>query len=208
MKLELVRIYSEDELNQKLRQTEAQLQKLDQETTDHSFCDTSALKELWIKFESTRYIVTESLLLDEVWFRDDPHRLFVEREVSDDYSDELQDEAGIHNRLISLQFKLDSLLSSQRYKTYFIDKSMYIDKRAAVLEIALDVYRHLDMTNAGDSQKIEDVVDWLNYLYLYNEDCDYVNMNEVALNFLLKEEQEQELINDLKSRLNLIEDFV
>ena len=206
MKLELVRIYSEEELNDKLRQTEVLLRKLEQETTDHSFCDTPALKELWVKFETTRYIVAESLLLDDRYCRDAAQSLFVERYVDNDYSDELKDEAAIHNKLIELQFRFDSLLSSQKYKTYYIDKSMYVDNHQAVVEIATDIYSHLDISNEDDSQKIEDIVAWLNYIYLHENKWDEVDMNEIVLNYILKEEQRNELISTLKSRLNLIED--
>ena len=206
MKLELVRIYSEEELNDKLRQTEVLLRKLEQETTDHSFCDTPALKELWVKFETTRYIVAESLLLDDRYCRDAAQSLFVERYVDNDYSDELKDEAAIHNKLIALQFRFDSLLSSQKYKTYYIDKSMYVDNHQAVVEIATDIYSHLDISNEDDSQKIEDIVAWLNYIYLHENKWDEVDMNEIVLNYILKEEQRNELISTLKSRLNLIED--
>ena len=206
MKLELVRIYSEEELNDKLRQTEVLLRKLEQETTDHSFCDTPALKELWVKFEATRYIVAESLLLDDRYCRDAAQSLFVERYVDNDYTDELKDEAAIHNKLIALQFRFDSLFSSQKYKTYYIDKSMYVDNHQAIVEIATDIYSHLDISNEDDSQKIEDIVTWLNYIYLYEDKWDEVDMNEIVLNYILKEEQRNELISTLKSRLNLIED--
>ena len=61
MKSQYIRIYSEEELRHKVQQTSLMLKAMKQKIADTpNFCDMEALRDMWVQYESTRYIVSES----------------------------------------------------------------------------------------------------------------------------------------------------
>lgn len=97
MKTKLVRIYSEVELQRKLKQMEALLLKIEKDVEgDRRYCDIDALSDAWEQYQATLYIVTKSAY-DEDSYKRKPYSLFVEREVEDDYSDDLKEPGAYWN---------------------------------------------------------------------------------------------------------------
>lgn len=91
MKSEYVRIYSEKELRRKVQQTSAMLKDMKQKiAADPSFRDIDALTKMWLQYEFTRFVVSESLYSEDDEYAYEPC-LFVEREVENNYSDDLTD---------------------------------------------------------------------------------------------------------------------
>ena len=198
MKTEFIRIYSEEELLRKVRQTETMLQQIKEQVTDFHFCDIAALKDMWIQYESTRYIVSESMLIEERYCKDDSISLFVERQVEDDFSDDLHDPYTLHNGLVAMQFLYNSIkdyLSS--YNAYQIQPDQYQDQFRLVEEIATDIYLHLNLQETNEYPKMVDILEWLNYQYVFpmNEDC--VEMVDVAIAAYNKEQEKNKVFQKL-----------
>lgn len=205
MKTEFVRIYSEDELRHKVQQTTASLKMLKEQVKDFHFCDISALKEMWIKYELTRYIVSESLLLEDRYDKDEPESLFVERVVDDDYTDDLQDPNFLHNGLVSMQFLYESIQGFLLCNAYDILSAQYQDKRLLVEEIGADIYMQLNPVENNDFPKMEDILEWVNYQYLYDTDEYEVLIEDVEDRVIDKTYNNTVMLEKLISTLDLVE---
>jgi len=203
MKTEFVRIYSEEELHRKIRQASTRLKILKQKIADDPrFCDIEALIDMWVQYESTRFIVTESFLTEEEGYKYDPYSLYVEREVEDDYSVELEDPDSLHNGLVSLQFMFDyiqTLLSEHRN----IDCSQYMNMHALVLDLTTDIYFHLNCSNVSENDKFLYLLDDLNYRYIYNTKWEIVPKELVVLNIIAKRCETETNLEKLITTLNL-----
>ena len=206
MKTEFVRIYSEDELHRKVQQTTALLKKMKEQVRDFHFCDIPALKDMWIQYELTRYIVSESMLLEERYDKDEPESLFVERVVDDDYSDELQDPESLHNGLVSMQFLYESIQGFLLCNAYDILPTQYQDKRLLVEEIGADVYMQLNPVENNEFQKMTDILEWVNYQYLYDTDEYEVLVEDVEDLVIDKTYNNTIMLEKLVSTLDLVEE--
>lgn len=206
MKTEFVRIYSEDELHRKVQQTTALLKKMKEQVRDFHFCDIPALKDMWIQYELTRYIVSESMLLEERYDKDEPESLFVERVVDDDYSDELQDPESLHNGLVSMQFVYESIQGFLLCNAYDILPTQYQDKRLLVEEIGVDVYMQLNPVDNNEFQKMTDILEWVNYQYLYDTDEYEVLVEDVEDLVIDKTYNNTIMLEKLVSTLDLVEE--
>lgn len=204
MRAEYIRIYSEEELHRKVQQTSAMLLVMKQKIADNSkFCDIDALRDMWIQYESTRFIVTESFPLD--YLEDDeysclPDGLYVQREVDDDYSDDLQDPDSLHNGLVSLQFIYDSIQALLNEQST-IDCSRYIDMRSLVLNLAADIYRHLEPCEYDHYLRI---LDNLNWRYLKDVYHNGVLEYDVVSYILAKKDKTQAALDNLITTLGLV----
>ena len=206
MKTKYVRIYSEEELRSKVQQISSMLKSMKQKIADDvRFGDIAALTEMWVQYEMTRFVVTESFLEEDEGYKYDPYSLYIEREVEDDYSDELKDPDSLHNGLVSLQFVFDDiqwLLSNLRD----IDRSQYMQKYDLVLDLATDIYRHLDHSDPSEHEKFLCILDDLNYRYLNDTDCDDVLKEEVVLNEIARQCKEADTLDKLITTLDLVAD--
>ena len=206
MKTKYVRIYSEEELRSKVQRISSMLKSMKQKIADDvRFGDIAALTEMWVQYEMTRFIVTESFLEEDEGYKYDPYSLYIEREVEDDYSDELKDPDSLHNGLVSLQFVFDDiqwLLSNLRD----IDRSQYMQKYNLVLDLATDIYRHLDHSDPSEHEKFLCLLDDLNYRYLNDTDCDDVLKEEVVLNEIARQCKEADTLDKLITTLDLVAD--
>ena len=204
MKIEYVRIYSEEELRRKVQLTSTMLKTMKQKIIETpNFGDVDTLTEMWVQYEITRFVVMESFLDEDESYKYDPYSLYVEREVEDDYSDELKDPDSLHNGLVSLQFVFDDiqwLLSNLRD----IDRSQSMQKYDLVLDLATDIYRHLDHSDPSEHEKFLCLLDDLNYRYLNDTDCDDVLKEEVILNEIAKQCKEADTLNKLITSLDLV----
>ena len=206
MKTEFVRIYSEEELHRKVQQTTALLKKMKEQVRDFHFCDIPALKDMWIQYELTRYIVSESMILEERYDKDEPESLFVERVVDDDYSDELQDPESLHNGLVSMQFLYESIQGFLLCNAYDILPTQYQDKRLLVEEIGADVYMQLNPVENNEFQKMTDILEWVNYQYLYDTDEYEVLVEDVEDLVIDKTYNNTIMLEKLVSTLDLVEE--
>lgn len=206
MKTEFVRIYSEEELHRKVQQTTALLKKMKEQVRDFHFCDIPALKDMWIQYELTRSIVSESMLLEERYDKDEPESLFVERVVDDDYSDELQDPESLHNGLVSMQFLYESIQGFLLCNAYDILPTQYQDKRLLVEEIGADVYMQLNPVENNEFQKMTDILEWVNYQYLYDTDEYEVLVEDVEDMVIDKTYNNTIMLEKLVSTLDLVEE--
>ena len=206
MKTKYVRIYSEEELRSKVQRISSMLKSMKQKIADDvRFGDIAALTEMWVQYEMTRFVVTESFLEEDEGYKYDPYSLYIEREVEDDYSDELKDPDSLHNGLVSLQFVFDDiqwLLSNLRD----IDRSQYMQKYNLVLDLATDIYRHLDHSDPSEHEKFLCLLDDLNYRYLNDTDCDDVLKEEVVLNEIARQCKEADTLDKLITTLDLVAD--
>lgn len=206
MKTKYVRIYSEEELRSKVQRISSMLKSMKQKIADDvRFGDIAALTEMWVQYEMTRFVVTESFLEEDECYKYDPYSLYIEREVEDDYSDELKDPDSLHNGLVSLQFVFDDiqwLLSNLRD----IDRSQYMQKYDLVLDLATDIYRHLDHSDPSEHEKFLCLLDDLNYRYLNDTDCDDVLKEEVVLNEIARQCKEADTLDKLITTLDLVAD--
>lgn len=206
MKTKYVRIYSEEELRSKVQRTSSMLKSMKQKIADDvRFGDIAALTEMWVQYEMTRFVVTESFLEEDEGYKYDPYSLYIEREVEDDYSDELKDPDSLHNGLVSLQFVFDDiqwLLSNLRD----IDRSQYMQKYDLVLDLATDIYRHLDHSDPSEHEKFLCLLDDLNYRYLNDTECDDVLKEEVIINEIARQCKEADTLDKLITTLDLVAD--
>ena len=206
MKTKYVRIYSEEELRSKVQRISSMLKSMKQQIADDvRFGDIAALTEMWVQYEMTRFVVTESFLEEDEGYKYNPYSLYIEREVEDDYSDELKDPDSLHNGLVSLQFVFDDiqwLLSNLRD----IDRSQYMQKYDLVLDLATDIYRHLDHSDPSEHEKFLCLLDDLNYRYLNDTDCDDVLKEEVVLNEIARQCKEADTLDKLITTLDLVAD--
>ena len=206
MKTKYVRIYSEEELRSKVQRISSMLKSMKQKIADDvRFGDIAALTEMWVQYEMTRFVVTESFLEEDEGYKYNPYSLYIEREVEDDYSDELKDPDSLHNGLVSLQFVFDDiqwLLSNLRD----IDRSQYMQKYDLVLDLATDIYRHLDHSDPSEHEKFLCLLDDLNYRYLNDTDCDDVLKEEVVLNEIARQCKEADTLDKLITTLDLVAD--
>lgn len=206
MKTKYVRIYSEEELRSKVQRISSMLKSMKQKIADDvRFGDIAALTEMWVQYEMTRFVVTESFLEEDEGYKYDPYSLYIEREVEDDYSDELKDPDSLHNELVSLQLVFDNiqwLLSNLRD----IDRSQYMQKYDLVLDLATDIYRHLDHSDPSEHEKFLCLLDDLNYRYLNDTDCDDVLKEEVVLNEIARQCKEADTLDKLITTLDLVAD--
>jgi hypothetical protein len=188
-----------------VQQTTASLKMLKEQVKDFHFCDISALKEMWIKYELTRYIVSESLLLEDSYDKDEPESLFVERVVDDDYTDDLQDPNFLHNGLVSMQFLYESIQGFLLCNAYDILSAQYQDKRLLVEEIGADIYMQLNPVENNDFPKMEDILEWVNYQYLYDTDEYEVLIEDVEDRVIDKTYNNTVMLEKLISTLDLVE---
>lgn len=206
MKTKYVRIYSEEELRSKVQRTSSMLKSMKQKIADDvRFGDIAALTEMWVQYEMTRFVVTESFLEEDEGYKYDPYSLYIEREVEDDYSDELKDPDSLHNGLVSLQFVFDDiqwLLSNLRD----IDRSQYMQKYDLVLDLATDIYRYLDHSDPSEHEKFLCLLDDLNYRYLNDTECDDVLKEEVIINEIARQCKEADTLDKLITTLDLVAD--
>jgi hypothetical protein len=206
MKTKYVRIYSEEELRSKVQRISSMLKSMKQKIADDvRFGDIAALTEMWVQYEMTRFVVTESFLEEDEGYKYDPYSLYIEREVEDDYSDELKDPDSLHNELVSLQLVFDNiqwLLSNLRD----IDRSQYMQKYNLVLDLATDIYRHLDHSNPSEHEKFLCLLDDLNYRYLNDTECDDVLKEEVIINEIARQCKEADTLDKLITTLDLVAD--
>lgn len=206
MKTKYVRIYSEEELRSKVQRISSMLKSMKQKIADDvRFGDIAALTEMWVQYEMTRFVVTESFLEEDEGYKYDPYSLYIEREVEDDYSDELKDPDSLHNGLVSLQFVFDDiqwLLSNLRD----IDRSQYMQKYDLVLDLATDIYRHLDHSDPSEHEKFLCLLDDLNYRYLNDTECDDVLKEEVIINEIARQCKEADTLDKLITTFDLVAD--
>ena len=206
MKTKYVRIYSEEELRSKVQRISSMLKSMKQKIADDvRFGDIAALTEMWVQYEMTRFVVTESFLEEDEGYKYDPYSLYIEREVEDDYSDELKDPDSLHNELVSLQLVFDNiqwLLSNLRD----IDRSQYMQKYNLVLDLATDIYRHLDHSNPSEHEKFLCLLDDINYRYLNDTECDDVLKEEVIINEIARQCKEADTLDKLITTLDLVAD--
>lgn len=206
MKTKYVRIYSEEELRSKVQRISSMLKSMKQKIADDvRFGDIAALTEMWVQYEMTRFVVTESFLEEDEGYKYDPYSLYIEREVEDDYSDELKDPDSLHSGLVSLQFVFDNiqwLLSNLRD----IDRSQYMQKYNLVLDLATDIYRHLDHSDPSEHEKFLCLLDNLNYRYLNDTECDDVLKEEVIINEVARQCKEADTLDKLITTLDLVAD--
>ena len=190
----------------KVQRISSMLKSMKQKIADDvRFGDIAALTEMWVQYEMTRFVVTESFLEEDEGYKYDPYSLYIEREVEDDYSDELKDPDSLHNGLVSLQFVFDDiqwLLSNLRD----IDRSQYMQKYNLVLDLATDIYRHLDHSDPSEHEKFLCLLDDLNYRYLNDTDCDDVLKEEVVLNEIARQCKEADTLDKLITTLDLVAD--
>ena len=199
MKSAYVRIYTEEELHHKIQVVRGMIAQLEREM-DFYFCDIPRVEELWIKYETARYVVTRSF--EEYDWIDS---LFIEREVEDDYDENPKDEAGLHNELIALQFQYNSLISILPNSVKDYVHRIFENKRKLVLEIATDIYRHLSVVEPEENNKMEMILDWLNYDNSLEKWRNEVEYDEVILHAMRKTDDERDMLLLLKDRLNLVE---
>ncbi len=206
MKTKYVRIYSEEELRSKVQRISSMLKSMKQKIADDvRFGDIAALTKMWVQYEMTRFVVTESFLEEDEGYKYDPYSLYIEREVEDDYSDELKDPDSLHSGLVSLQFVFDNiqwLLSNLRD----IDRSQYMQKYNLVLDLATDIYRHLDHSDPSEHEKFLCLLDNLNYRYLNDTECDDVLKEEVIINEVARQCKEADTLDKLITTLDLVAD--
>ena len=205
MKSEYVRIYSEEELHHKVQQTTALLKRTKEQVKNFHFCDIPLLKNIWIRYESTRYIVSESLLLDNRYYKEDSESLFIERQVEDNYSDVLPTSNQLHNGLVSMQFLYDTIQRYISYNLHDILPSQYQDPRMLVEEIASDIYCHIRPQESNEYQKMVNILAHLNYLYLYPSYKD-VELVDVAIAAYYKEQENNKVLQKLMTSLDLVEE--
>lgn len=178
MKTEYVRIYSEKELHRRVQQTSVMLKDMKQKiAADTSFCDIDALTKMWLQYEFTRFVVSESLYSEDEEYAYEPC-LFVEREVENDYSDDLTDPSALHNGIVSMQFLFDSI-QKQLSQRGGIISSQYMPMRTLVLDLATDICMHLNIFDAGEHKEFQNLLDHLNYTYLYNTEEEEVFIEDV-----------------------------
>ena len=208
MKTEYLRIYSEEELHRKMQQTTSLLKRIKEKVKDFHFCDIPALKDMWIQYESTRYIVSESLLLEERYYKNDSISLFIERQVEDDYSDDLQDPDSLHNNLVAMQFLYESIKDFIANNAYQIQPEQYQDPFRLVEDIASDIYLHIKPQETNEYPKVVDILDHLNYIYVYPTSNDFVEMVDVAIEAYNKEQEKGQVYQKLIDTLDLqLDDF-
>ena len=207
MKTEYVRIYSEDELQRMVKQAVALLRKVGKDVlADERYGDFEALHKIWVRYETTRYIVTESAfdegLLGEE-YRTYPESLFIEREVEDNYSDELKNPNALHNGIVDLQFLYNTIQSNLLTRTFAVKYEG--DNRIIVIEIAADVMRHFNRDNFN-RQKVVDILEHLNYKYLNNQGLDKVSYDDVLRHAIANKFRQEDMIEKLKTTLGLVEE--
>lgn len=206
MKTEYVRLYTEEELHRRERQTIALLKRILEEVADFiHFCKFGALIDMWVQYESTRYIVSESLLLEDRYDRDDLFSLFVSTTLEDDYSDELKDEESLHNGLVTMQLLYNRIQWELNYNGFDLDQNLCPHKRFLVLVLAADIMRHFTRENY-EREKMMEILDYLNYTYLADTDLDDVFYEEVQQYALAKKSRQADLMDQLVSALDLEED--
>jgi hypothetical protein len=208
MKTEFVCIYTEEELQHKVRHTEALLRHIKEQVSDFHFCDIPALKDMWIQYKLTHYIVSESMLLEDQYYREDSTSLFVERLVEDDYSNDLIDPDSLHNGLVSMQFLYDSIQGYLSFNAYDIHSGQYQNPQRLVKEIATDIYLHLNPTETNEYPKMVDILEYLNYIYLFSTDNDYIELVDVAIAASNKEQEGEKIFQKLIDTLDLQLDFL
>ena len=205
MKTEFIRLYTEEELHRRMRQTIALLKRIREEVADIHFCDFRALIDMWVQYESTRFIVAESLLLEDRYDRSVLFGLFIGTAVDDDYSDELKDEESLHNGLVTMQFLYDRIQWRLNYNAYDLDLNLCQHKRLLVLVLAADIMRHFTRENYDREQMME-ILDYLNYTYLADTDWDDVAYEEVQQYALAQKFHQADLMDQLVTALDLEED--
>lgn len=207
MKTEYVRIYSEDELQRMVKQTVALLRKINEEILeDERYGDFDALHKMWVRYETTRYIVTESSFDEGLWEEEHktyPESLFIEREVENDYSDELKNPDALHNGIVELQFLYNTIQSNLLTRTFAVQYEG--DYRIIVIEIAADVMHHFNRDNFN-RQKVLDILEHLNYKYLNNQGLDKVSYDDVLRHAIANKFRREDMIEKLKTTLDLVEE--
>lgn len=203
MRSEFVRIYTEEELRCKVRQTETLLRQIKEQVYDFYFCDIPALKDMWILYESTRYIVSESMLLEERYDKEDLESLFIERQVENDYSDDLLDLDSLHNSLVSLQFLYKSIQGFLSSGAYHIRPAQYEDPHRLVEEIAADIYLRLNPYETNEYPKVVAILEYLNYTYIYPSGNDFVELFDVVQRAYNKEQENNKVLKKLIDTLDL-----
>lgn len=160
-------------------------------------------KDMWIQYESTRYIVSESMLLEERYDKDDPESLFIERQVENDYSDDLHDPDSLHNGLVSLQFLYKSIQGFLSYGAYQFQPDQYEDPNRLVEEIAADIYMHLNPYETNEYPKMVAILEYLNYTYIYPTGNDFVELFDVVQRAYNKEQENNKVLKKLIDTLDL-----
>lgn len=207
MKKIFVRIYSEEELRCKLKQTAAFLEKAKKEVSDARFCDYDLLYNIWLRYESTMYIVSRSILKDGNKFlsRSDSNSLYIAKEVDDNFSDELKDLNYLLNGLTSIRSLCDSIDFSLKYNVYNLVPSFLQGRRNLIIEIASDIMRHFN-ADSFNRQKILDILDHLNDRFLKYTDIEKVLYKEVLDRAIINKFREEKNLNDLILKLGLVEE--
>jgi hypothetical protein len=172
MKKTSVRIYSEEELLQNAKQAETMLLRVfNPDTGEVLNTDLRALHELWITCEFARIVLTEALDMG----LHHPQILHVMRDVRDDYDDSLRDAEKLYDLSHFLHLYFSDLKHSLRIR-YKIDETQYEDKREFVKEFAADIYMHLDLQREVERQKMTNILWWLNYAYMQDNENEYVTI--------------------------------
>lgn len=182
MKKTSVRIYSEEELLQKAKQAEAMLRRvLNPDTREGPDTDLRALHELWIACECTRIVLTGALDMG----LHHPQILHVMRDVEDDYDDSLKDAEKLYDLSHFLHLYFSDLKHSLRIR-YKIAEAQYEDKREFVKEFAADIYMHINHQREVERQKMTDILWWLNYAYVQDNENEYVTIREIEVDLMAK----------------------
>lgn len=198
MKTAYIRLYSEEELQRRLKQTEAMLREIYWDTY-YRFDYYSRLEPMWLKYELTKYIVSESVIDDnlESWCPLNPHCLFIESDVEDSFSEKLKDAGTLLKGLDTIHSLCKSIQSS-----IHIDSSFYENKYMLVLQLASDIMCHFNAKNFN-RQKMMHILSHLNHMFLNDYEVSY----ERVLDYAITEKYRSKMwLNDLIQKLNLIDD--
>ena len=206
MKTAFVPIYTEEELLKKIRKVDNILLKTQEEVLQSKYSDGSyTFRYIWCEYELTKYIVSDFLQGEDTfkWYK----RLWVEKEVEEDYAFPLTQPDTLHNSLIALSFTYSQYKSvvSKHFDYQYIE-----DGRDAVTFIITDIFVKLNPSKDSDYRLLKEILNDLNYTYIRSKD-DYNEDDEITWERMFDyvnayyEHQEYQL-KELKNRLDLVEE--
>ena len=204
MKTAYVPIYSEEELLKKIKSTEAIILKTKNEVLQSTYSEDSYLfGYVWCAYELVRYVVSDFLDGDDYEWYD---RLFIEKEVDDDYVFEPKQLDTLHNSLISLKFEYNQFRDavSQYYDYQYVENG-----KDAVTFIITDIFLKVNPQTDDDYQKLAYILEDLNRTYIYCKD-NYTYGDEVTWEQMFDYvnayiDHQKDMIAQLKTRLDLEE---
>lgn len=204
MQTAFVPIYTEEELLKKIKSTEAIILKTKNEVLQSTYSEDSYLfGYVWCAYELVRYVVSDFLDGDYYEWYD---RLFIEKEVDDDYVFEPKQLDTLHNSLIALKFEYNQFRDavSQYYDYHYVENG-----KEAVTFIITDIFLKINPETDDDYQKLAYILEDLNRTYISCND-DYTYGDEVTWEQMFDYvdaylEHQEDMIVQLKTRLDLEE---